>query len=430
MRTRQRQGASLGQAIASPSFLRGNEQMNEPSGFDPFEPKSQRARYAYYQRFRQKKPVVWGYPPHPGFASAVYLLSNEAVQVGLAHPRLLQAPDTTQYQSLRAASFTDIGPVLKSVLFTDPPKHGRLRRPMARHLGFAATARKRFDDLTLLAGKLLRECRDLERFDFVSDFACPYVVTALMQVLGASFGDSTELKPLTAEMADQFDLRRQRTPDTHPRNAANELVRKVENTLDVISMDPDGLASRLDQEYRSGNWTRSDLVANLVFLLFAGQETAVDALGNSVVALASNPAARRQLQTGSVGIEDAIDELLRFDPPLQFATTRVTTESIEICGTVIPADTPVVPVLASANRDEDIFAEADELCLDRQPMASKTFGHGPHGCVGKHMARIEIAAAIGALMKEIPNWSVDLANVRERNNLTFRGHTAIPMTRG
>lgn len=404
--------------------------MNEPFGFDPFEPKSQRARYAYYESFRRTKPVAWGHPPHPGFASAVYLLSNEAVRVGLTHPRLLQAPNTNQYQALRAASFNDIGPALESVLFTDPPKHGRLRRPMARHLGFAATARKRFDDLTLLAGKLLRECRDRERFDFVSDFACPYVVTALMQVLGASFMDPHELKPLTAEMADQFDLSRKRLQNTHTLDAANELIRMVEKTLDRVSLDPSGLAARLDQEYRSGNWTRSDLVANLVFLLFAGQETAVDALGNSVVALANNPAARRQLQTGAVGIEDAVDELLRFDPPLQFGATRVTTELIEICGTVIPPDTPVVPVLASANRDDGVFAEADELHLDRKPTASMTFGHGPHGCIGRHMARIEIAAAIRGLMKEIPNWSVDLGNVRERNNVTFRGHTTIPMTIG
>ena len=405
--------------------------MNQAPLFDPFVALDHDQRYVRYQWFREHAPAAWGRPPQPAFGNTLYLFSHSAVTRGLAHPALLQAPETTEYRIIRESlkADPDFGTILAAVLFTDPPAHAALRRPMTRAMS-TAVVRPQRAGLQERAESLLDACCQRKRFDLVQDFASPFIVSALGDLMGLPLGESHALKEQTARLAQALDLRPADLTRSGNTPAAVMLARQIERALATAKPSPDGLCARLLDQYEAGYWSKEDLVTNLVFLLFAGQETAVDGLGNAVVTLARRPEAWRSLSAGNVDSLDAADELLRYDPPLQYAATRIAAEPLTIAGMVVPANTSVVPVLASANRDPDVFPTPDTVRLDRRPSASRTFGHGLHVCAGKHVARIEIAAALEALVTRLPPEAIDLHGIVERDLVTFRGHDRIPVTTG
>ncbi|AHE99818.1 cytochrome P450 [Thioalkalivibrio paradoxus] len=403
--------------------------MNPAPFFDPFLAARDGGRYDQYRWFRERAPAAWGRPPQRVFGDALYLFSHHAVTRGLAHPALLQAPETAEYRIIRDAlkATPDFRMILAAVLFTDPPAHAVLRRPMSQAMTMASVQPRRAA-LQARAQSLLDACCRRKHFDLVADFASPYIVGALGDLMGLPLGDPLALKEETARLARALDLQHEDSPCSGHAPAAVALARRVERTLTTTKPHPDGLCMRFLELYEGGNWSREDLVTNLVFLLFAGQETAVDGLGNAVVSLARNPEAWRSLASGQVDSLDATDELLRYDPPLQYAATRIAAEPLTIAGIAIPANTAVVPVLASANRDPEAFPMPETVRLDRRPAASRTFGHGPHVCAGKHVARLEIAVALETVLAYLPPEAIDLDRTVERDLITFRGHRQIPVT--
>jgi cytochrome P450 len=403
--------------------------MNDRPWFDPFESCSASQRYARYRWFREHAPIARGCSPFPGLPDAVYLFSHETVRMCLTHRAILQAPDTEEYRITRRSLMSDpvFGLLLKAVLFTDPPAHGTLRRPMTRAMTATAAA-QREASLRTRAEALVHAFENRGHFDLVTDFATPYIVGAIGELLGLTLTDIPALKRQTAEMARALDFRACEARPARDASSAPELAQWVECALDTTLVSDEGLCATFLAHCDSGQWTRSDVITNMVFLLFAGQETAVDALGNAVLAIARHPGCWNAVTTGAVTSLDAVDELLRYDPSLQFASTRVSAKPVELTGAVIPAGIPIVAVLASANRDPAVFDEPDKLRLDRRPGPGMTFGHGIHRCAGAHIARVEIAIALETLMQRLPVWRVDEDSVIERDAITFRGHTSIPVT--
>ena len=405
--------------------------MNSAPPFDPFAATNHRERYDQYQWFRERAPAAWGHPPQPVFGDALYLFSHRAVSGALAHPALLQAPQTAEYRIIRDALRVDpdFGAILSAVLFTDPPAHAALRRPMSRAMSMGAVQPRRAT-LQAQARALLDKCCRGPQFNFVTDFAAPYIVGALADLIGLPLGEPQDLKEETARLAQALDLRRADSPHSGDVPAAVALAQRIEHALATSHPCPEGLYAQFLALHEGGSWSREDLVTNLVFLLFAGQETAVDGLGNAIVSLARQPEAWRSLAAGHVDSLSATDELLRFEPPLQYAATRIAAEPLTIEGITIPTNTAVVPVLASANRDPEVFPVPDTVQLDRGPSASRSFGHGLHICAGKHVARLEIAVALEAVVTRLPPEAVALHGVVERDLITFHGHQAIPVTTG
>ncbi len=403
--------------------------MNDRHWFDPFEPCFASQRYARYQWFREHAPIARGRSPSPGLPEAVYLFSHETVRMCLTHRALLQAPDTEMYRITRRSLMSDpvFGLLSKAVLFTDPPVHGTLRRPMTRAMTATAAA-QREASLRTRAEALVQAFEDRGHFDLVTDFATPYIVGAIGELLGLTLTDIPALKRQTTEMARALDLRTCEARPARNVSSAPELAQWVECALDTTLVSDEGLCATFLEHCDSGQWTRSDVITNMVFLLFAGQETAVDALGNATLAIARHPGCWDAVTSGAVASLDAVDELLRYDPSLQFSSARVSAEPVELTGTVIPAGIPVIAVLASANRDPEVFDEPDNLRLDRRPGPGMTFGHGIHRCAGAHVARVEIAIALETLMRRLPAWRIDEGAVVERDSITFRGHTSIPVT--
>jgi cytochrome P450 PksS len=175
-----------------------------------------------------------------------------------------------------------------------------------------------------------------------------------------------------------------------------------------------------------------ELLAMIFLLLVAGYETTVNLIGNGTLALLRNPGEMERLRDdrGDPGlIESAIEELLRYESPLETATERYAREDLEIAGATIPRGALVYLAIASANRDGDQFPNPDRLDLSREPNRHFSFGQGIHYCLGAPLARLEGQIAINTLLRKAPRLrlAVSPEALRWRKGLVLRGLTALPV---
>jgi cytochrome P450 len=161
----------------------------------------------------------------------------------------------------------------------------------------------------------------------------------------------------------------------------------------------------------------------------AGHETTVNLIANGVLTLLENPDQLRSLLNDCNQIKPAVEELLRFNGPLETATERYAREDITVAGVTIPRGELVLAVLASANRDEQQFKEPNTLDLAREPNRHLSFGYGAHYCLGAPLARVEGQIAISALFRRIPDlrFATPLNSLRWRPGLVLRGLESLPV---
>jgi len=169
--------------------------------------------------------------------------------------------------------------------------------------------------------------------------------------------------------------------------------------------------------------SEDELLAMIVLLLVAGHETTVNLIGNGVLALLENPDQLNRLRNDPMLIKSSVEELLRYNGPLETATERYPREDTNVAGTAIPRGELVFAVLASANRDEQQFEYADRLDLGREPNPHVAFGHGIHYCLGAPLARLEGQIAIATLLRRMPNLKLTMPSnaLRWRRGLVLRG---------
>jgi cytochrome P450 PksS len=172
-----------------------------------------------------------------------------------------------------------------------------------------------------------------------------------------------------------------------------------------------------------------ELLAMIAILLSAGHETTTNLIGNGMLALLSHPEQLERLRSEPETTDTAVEELLRYDSPVETTTHRYAREEIEIAGVQIPRGALVLGVIASANRDESVFPAADRLDLSRAPNRHLTFGRGGHFCVGAALARMEGRVAIGTLVRRFPRLRLgqDPERLTWRGGLILRGLVRLPV---
>jgi cytochrome P450 PksS len=194
----------------------------------------------------------------------------------------------------------------------------------------------------------------------------------------------------------------------------------------------DDLVTALVRAEEAGDQlSEDDLVAMIFLLLVAGHETTVNLIGNGTLALLENPDQMNRLRDDPALIKAAVEELLRYNGPLETATERYTREDTTVTGVTVPRGELVLAVLASANRDEQQFEDADRLDLGREPNPHVAFSLGIHYCLGASLARLlEGQIAIATLLRRIPNLKIDIPSnaLRWRRGLVLRGLESLPVT--
>ncbi|MBB4913588.1 cytochrome P450 [Streptosporangium saharense] len=297
-------------------------------------------------------------------------------------------------------------PILSSLSAMDPPRHHLLRRLVSR----AFTPRAIRALLPSITDTVRRQLADADgELDVIGRLGYPLPVRAISALLGVEADRQPDFMRWTeaiTSFAGSFaeDPGRQaafRTAHTELVEYFREVFAKHRarpqgDVIDILlAAEPDG--SRLSDE---------ELIDFCTLLLINGHETTKTLLVNTVLCLAAHPDALAQLRADPGLVPDAVEEVLRFLPPVG-GTDRFTTGPTSIAGHAIETGQRVMAMVLSANRDPRVFAEPEKFRPDRTPNEHLSFGHGVHFCLGTHLARHELAIAVNALLYRFPGpWSV------------------------
>jgi cytochrome P450 len=316
-----------------------------------------------------------------------------------------------------------------SLVFNDAPLHTRVRRLMMGALNQRAIARMQQGVIDLV-DDLLDAMQASPTADLVEDFAARIPVEVIGNLLDVP---RTEREPLRAwSLAILGAL--EPKPSAATLEQANAATLGFLEQLDALVVhrrahpgDPDvDVLTRLIQgEHDGERLTTNELLHNCIFLLNAGHETTTNLIGNGMLALLQHPQAMQRLRDDDAVITTAIEELLRYDSPLQL-NNRSTTAPIELGGRVWPAGTLLTLGIGAANRDPAAFDAPQRLDLDRKPNPHFAFGHGAHACAGMNVARLEARIAIPRLLRRFPKLAADGPAVRDPR-IRFRGLRRLPV---
>jgi pimeloyl-[acyl-carrier protein] synthase len=188
----------------------------------------------------------------------------------------------------------------------------------------------------------------------------------------------------------------------------------------------DLLSALIAAEDAGDRLTHDELLDTAILLFGAGHETTVNLISGGVLNLFRHPAELRRLREDPTLIAGAVEELLRFGPPVQFTDRRATAD-LELAGQPIAKGTELVPIIALANRDPDVFPDPDRLDITRADNRHLSFGGGIHLCLGAPLARLEGQEAIGRLVRRFPNLALEHEDVEWKPTTTIRGPARLPL---
>ena len=261
--------------------------------------------------------------------------------------------------------------------------------------------------------------------DVISDLAYPLPVTVICEMLGVPEGDRDTMRRWSDDIARSLDalgLPSDREIVRRGRAARHALGEYFRGLLPERRRHPraDLLSLLLAAEEQGDKLTEDELLATCVLIFIAGHETTVNLLGNGLLALLQHPDQLRQLRADPALLPGAVEELLRYDSPVQ-RTARVTNSEVELRGKTIPRHALVVAAIGAANRDPERFAEPDRLDLARRDKDHIAFGFGIHFCLGAPLARIEAQVALGTLLRRMPRLALAATAPEWRESSTLRG---------
>ena len=316
-------------------------------------------------------------------------------------------------------SFTGLGP--ETLLDLDPPDHTRLRSLVSKAFTPRSVA-----ELTPRMGEIIDELLDeigeRERFDLIEDFAFPLPVIVIAEMLGVPPEDRAQFKEWSTDIAITVEPIIPDDLAVRLEKSTGELFEYLEGIIAAREKSPQDdmisalIAARDDEEDRLSH---DELLGTLVLLLVAGNETTRNLIGNGMYALLKNPDQLQLLRDKPELIDDAIQELLRFDPPVQL-DGRLVTEDVEIGGKRLRANQRVISFIGAANRDPEAFANPDVLDITRPKQSHLSFGRGIHYCLGAPLAILEGKLAILALLDRFPSMRL-AAEPTYRDVLVLRG---------
>ena len=376
--------------------------------------------YPYYERFRGPSPLL-------RVAETIWFaLGHADVTTLLRHPRM--STDEQQHAATEAGNALDPNRT-RSLLFMDPPDHTRLRNLVAR-----AFTPRRIEGLRAATAAITAELLDAmpadgTPVDLIPAFAYPLPVRVICRLLGIPEADEAVFTGWSHGIARSLDPSVLRSPaiDATIDQARSELRAYLGALLEFRRKSPgDDLLSGLAAVDADGDRISSGEVLSLaVLLLVAGHETTVNLIGNGMLALLRAPDQLALLRRSPELVGGAVDELLRFDGPVQI-TQRIATEDMEVVGCQVRRGDEILLVLGAANRDPAVFAEPDRLDVTRDARRHVGFGGGIHHCLGAVLARMEAQIAVAALLERFGRIELAGAPVR-RPTFTLRGLESLPI---
>jgi cytochrome P450 len=320
----------------------------------------------------------------------------------------------------------------RSILRANPPDHGRMRSLISqvftprRVASLRPSVEQAVDDLL---DRLAEDGADGRTVDFMDRFAFQLPVRVICELLGVPPHERHRFRSLAADLTSALELT---TDADGPADAAarelgsyfTHLIseRRGEPGTDLVS----ALVAARDAE--DGRLSDEELLANLILLLVAGFETTTDLLGNGTAILCDRPDVATALRSGRITTPAFVDEVLRYDSPVQLTTRIAHAGNLIIEGLPIPTGSDLILLLGAANRDPARYPEPDGFDATRIDSKPLSFGAGAHICLGNSLARLEASVAFPRLLDRFPQLSADPEHqpVR-RDRLVLRGYQTLPL---
>ncbi|NUK11237.1 cytochrome P450 [Streptomyces lunaelactis] len=351
--------------------------------------------YPYYARLRESGPVHEVRLPN---GEEIWLIvGHEEARAALADPRLSKSPATVGGTMLDERV---IGP---NLLVLDPPDHTRLRRLVAREF----TARRveglrpRIQQIT---DGLLDAMLPAGHGDLVDALAFPLPIIVICELLGVPAADREAFRKWSNEVVAPTGVAAEESAIHELAAYLNELIedkRCAGPTDDLLSAL---IRTRAEDDDRL---SAAELRALAYLLLIAGHETTVNLISNGVRALLTHPGQLAALRADFGLLDGAIEEMLRYDGPVETGTVRFTAAPVPVGDTVIPAGEAVLVGIAAGDHDPDRYPSPDRFDIRRDTQGHLAFGHGIHYCLGAPLARLEARIALRSLLERCPDLALD-----------------------
>jgi len=404
-----------------------------PPQFDLFQPlRSQGALenpFAVYALLRSVRPVMR--MPTPGFdGPGVWFLTRYPhVHDALRDPRFsvdrVQAPIVRQNLERLPAFVQQSARGVRSMLTMDPPDHTRLRKLVNK----AFTPRR----IEALRGHIESIVDQLlgavaGGMDVIEALAAPLPAIVIAELLGVPSADHRQFKTWAAEIVAAVGTTAAGDGGPAMTPAAQHLFTYLAGIIRERRAEPrdDLISAMVAAQEDDDALTDNELLATSNLLLIAGHETTTNLIGNGLLALLREPDQLDLLRTNLDLMPTAVEELLRFDGPVQ-ATLRVARENIDFDGTRVEAGSLVIVGIGAANHDPEVFREPERLDITRDPNPHLAFGFGVHFCLGAQLARLEGQIALRALIERFPRLALATETVRYRPNPVLRGLESLPV---
>ncbi|HEY3238247.1 MAG TPA: cytochrome P450 [Acidimicrobiia bacterium] len=384
--------------------------------------------YPLYARLRDEAPVtrVTMADGRPGWLVTDY----DAARQVLSDARLTKDLERLEAAQPGAVPAGLLHPLLAHhMLASDPPDHTRLRK-LVSHAFTPARVEGLRPRVQAITDELLDALDDSpgRPVDLVDGFAFPLPIVVICELLGMPVEDRDRLRSLIAAV---FASPMAPANDPQARAAADEIAVYLRGVIDERHRNPgDDLFSGLIAARDGGDrLDEAELLSTAWLLMVAGHETTVNLIGNGTVALLLHPEQLAGLRADPSLVPSAVEEFLRYNPPVHHSTFRMTTEPIDVGGVTIPAHEQVLVVLAAAGRDPARFPGPDELDLTRGERGHLAFGYGIHFCLGAPLARLEGEIAFTSLLARFPRLrlAVPPAELHWHNRLVLRSLRTLPV---
>ena len=393
--------------------------------------------YAVYARLRATDPVHWHDPMN------AWLLTRYAdVAAALGDTRLSSSlgdlmPDAARTGGSSSAGWKVLQGLLifvdNSLVFSDPPRHTRLRGLVSRAFTPRAVEAMRPMIQSFVDG-MLDMVAPQGRMDIVRHLAYPLPIAVIASLLGFPAVDRERIKQWSDDLLIPFGREPAALSPAELDRASQggaELSRYVHGLVEEVRAQPrNDLLSELVHAADAGDrLTDDELFATVVLFLIAGHENLTSLIGCGTLALLQNPEELRKLEADPAILPGAVEELMRYVTPNQFIRRRATAD-LSLGGQTIRRGQVVLLILAAANRDPAHFPDPDRLELARRLEWPLALGHGPHYCLGAPLARLEAEIVFSTLFRRFPRMRLATDRPEYAANFNMRQLTTLPVTLG
>lgn len=380
--------------------------------------------YPTYRMLREADPVFW----NEALQTFILTRHGDLSEILRNHAQWsVNRRQSENFRQLKGLSEMDDFPV--SLLGLDPPDHTRLRGLVMKAFTPRMVERLRPRVEEIVNG-LLDSVAARGEFDLVTDFAYPLPVTVIAEMLGVPPADWEKFRGWSSTLAASLDPMITSEKLAAALVARNALMGYFKGIIAERRADPreDLITGLIAAEEEGRALTEIELLVMLNLLLVAGHETTVNLVGNGILALLRNPDQQERLRAHPELIETAVEEMLRYDSPVQL-TSRIAVADAELGGKTIGKGQTVMLLLGAANHDPEVYTDPESMDLGRTPNPHLSFSRGIHFCLGAPLARIEGQVAIGSMIARFPNLRLAHPDqpVLWREQLVLRGLESLPL---